>query len=425
MRIIDGKLAFCREPLRTPFGFKGGALTELWQVVCSLRLDNGALGLGVGVQSVLWSDARVFTGHTQAGGNALMLAVTEYALGWLAGREFAPPPSLLASLLPDTMAYARGVTGLEDLSKTFVLNALVPVDFALWQLQAQATGTQSFDTLVSPFCGSLTGRQPQLGNIPLVSYDKTPAEVQALAADGAFLFKIKIGVNPGGRNDPAEMLKADCARLSQIHALVRDVETPYTDTGHIAYYLDANGRYDSPDLVLRLLEHAASIGALERIVLLEEPFPEGSGLAVHNLPVRVAADESAHSAEELPGLLEKGYTAIALKPIAKTLSETLNVYQAAGNTPCFCADLTVPPYMLLWNQQVAARLPVLPGLRLGVVESNGAQNYTSWSRLKALCPEPDRPWLTAQNGLYPLEEAFYSSADCLRPPPGYLSMLSE
>lgn len=422
--ISDVRLDFQREPLASPFGFKGGALRELWQVLCAIRLEDGTEGLGVGVQSVLWSDARVYERHTPAGANALMFAVTEYAAGCLAGQTFQDPPALMRALLPRAARYAQAVTAMPNLSPTFALNALVAVDFALWQLYAATRRCRGFDEMTAPFTTKLTARQPMLGNIPLISYDKSPQAIHALAREGAFLLKIKIGANPGGRNDPQEMLRWDCERLSQIHEIVKDIRTPYTECGHPAYYLDANGRYDSRARLEALLTHAEAIGALERIVLLEEPFAQDNPLTVTDLPVRVAADESAHSAEDIPSLLARGYRAIALKPIAKTLSGTLEILEAAGSTPCFCADLTVPPIMLEWNENVAARLPILPGLKCGVIESNGAQNYIRWESLRSLAPQPDAPWLTPRRGSYRLDEAFFRSDALLKPAKGYLRTLS-
>ena len=112
---------------------------------------------------------------------------------------------------------------------------------------------------------------------------------------------------------------------------------------------------------------------------------------MHGLPVRVAGDESAHSAQDVARLTrEYGYSAIACKPIAKTLSVTLEMVRAAqkSGAACFCADLTVPPALLDWNMSLAARLPRVPGLRVGVVESNGPQDYTDWRRLDAMCAAP-------------------------------------
>src|SRR5690625_6031984 len=70
---------FDREPLARPFGFKGGYLKEIWQT--AVLMESGDFyGTGLGSQSVLWSEPRVFTTVSESAGNALMFAVTERAL---------------------------------------------------------------------------------------------------------------------------------------------------------------------------------------------------------------------------------------------------------------------------------------------------------------------------------------------------------
>ena len=60
MKIVKTNSNFIREPLKAPFGFKGGYLNELWQVVSKIETGD-EYGIGLGVQSVLWSDANVFS----------------------------------------------------------------------------------------------------------------------------------------------------------------------------------------------------------------------------------------------------------------------------------------------------------------------------------------------------------------------------
>ena len=81
--------------------------------------------------------------------------------------------------------------------------------------------------------------------------------------------------------------------------------------------------------------------------------------------------------------VRQGVFISSLKPIAKTLSVTMEMAECAkkNNVACFCADLTVNPVMVSWNQCVASRLPKLPGMLVGVVESNGAQNYVNWDKM--------------------------------------------
>ena len=78
--IVRTDLNFEREPLAAPWGFKGGYLTELWQSVALLQTDDGLVGLGLGAQSVLWSDPRIFESNSEPGGNSIMLMLTQFAL---------------------------------------------------------------------------------------------------------------------------------------------------------------------------------------------------------------------------------------------------------------------------------------------------------------------------------------------------------
>ncbi len=413
-------LLFSREPLLAPFGFKGGFVDEIWLVTSILEDTLGNTGVGTAVQSVLWSEPDVFAAMTSSGGNAAMLLVTEKALSLLENLPLTTPPQIIGQILPELYTYACKLTGQANLKKTFVLNALVSIDFALWQLYARQNQISHFDELIKDFSPSLTARHNRLGVIPLITYGMPLREIVELARQGVFFFKIKLGQDPGQRHDPAEMLQADKKRILEVHQALRDFTTPHTDSGHIMYYFDANGRYDSRQRLLSLLQFMEDTGILSRTIILEEPFPETAAINVSGLPVRIAADESAHSPDDVRRLIDDlGYGALALKPIAKTLSLSLAMLDIAVSRqiPCFCADLTVTPYLCEWNRNVACRLPPLPGLKTGVMESNGRQNYRNWEKLKASHPIPDAPWLEPEQGLYHLDDAFYmaSGGILLRP----------
>jgi len=412
MAIIQStSLSYRPEPLLHSFGFKGGALTELWQVYITITTDN-AVATGQSVQSVLWSDGAVFARWGQQQGNEKMLQLTAYALDLLKGRELEAPPVMLRKLLPKLMAYGVEITENETLRTTFALNALTGIDFCLWKLYRKELGEPDFDHLVAPFTQGLQQHQPRLGLIPLLTYDTSENQIRQLAEEGCFLFKIKIGSNPGGRNDLDEMLEWDMARLTQIHSVLSKFDTPWTDCGKPLYYLDANGRYDTIERVERFLKCAEEIGALKQIVLLEEPFAEDNIQNVQHLPVRIAADESAHCAEDAKRLMDEyGYSAMALKPIAKTLSVSLEVLEAAHkrSVPCFCADLTVNPTMVELNKRFAAGLSSLPGLKIGVFETNGAQNYANWVHLQTLCPAYGEDWTEPSMSCYNLPPNYYFS----------------
>jgi len=398
---------FEREPLVRPFGFKGGYMSEIWQSVAMLQSASGRRGIGLCSQGVLWSDAHVFAGHSESGGNALMYAMSEWALQRLKGQTFSDPVALLDSIRHDVYAYGKKITGHAGLRETFALNALVGVDFAAWLLYAAENGIVNFDDLIpAAYRPALAHRHTKVASIPLMAYGIPIEELKAAVDAGYFFMKIKIG-QPGTQ---AEMLEKDKARISAIHAAIGRARTSYTANGKLPYYFDANGRYESKDTLMRLIDHTKAIGAFDQIALIEEPFPEELEISIRDIPARIAADESAHTDADALKRIQMGYSAIALKPIAKTFSMSLKIAQVAHEhgVPCFCADLTVNPLLVEWNKNVAARLAPFPGLGLGLVETNGHQNYRNWETMRSWHTAPDAPWAQTSRGVFDLDADYYA-----------------
>jgi L-alanine-DL-glutamate epimerase-like enolase superfamily enzyme len=397
---------FEREPLLRPFGFKGGYMTEIWQTAALLESSSGRRSIGLCTQNVLWSDAQVFAAHSESGGNGLMYALTEHALQQLKGQRFTTPVDLLDAMLDDVYAYGTKITGVPALRKTFALNALVGVDNAAWLLYAAEHGITSFDDLIpAAYRPALATRHGKVASIPLMAYAIPVEEITAAVEQGYFFMKIKIG-QPGTQ---AEMLEKDKARLTALHRAIGGARTPHTASGKLPYYFDANGRYQTKEALLRLVDHAKAIGAFDQIAIIEEPFPEELETDVGDIPVRIAADESAHTDRDALARIQMGYGAIALKAIAKTLSMTMKIAQVAHEhkVPCFCADLTVNPILVDWNKNVAARLAPFPGIGLGLLETNGHQNYRNWATMQRYHPYPDAPWTRTVKGVFDLGPDFY------------------
>jgi len=402
-------LNFEREPLRRAFGFKGGYVSELWQTVALLESDSGIRVIGLGTQSVLWSDAAVFAAHSEAGGNALMYALSEFALQQVRGISFSDPISLLDEILGETYEYGKRITRNDSLRQTFVLNALVAVDNAAWLLYARENGFGSFNEMVpAPYRSVLSSRHAKVASIPQFSFKAPVSEIIGAVDKGHFILKLKLG--PPGRQE--EMLKWDMRRIEEIHIAVGHRETPHTENGKILYYLDPNGRYRNKETLLKLLDHVQRIGAMGQILLVEEPFPENFEVEVGDIGVRVAADESAHTENDTVRRIQMGYGAVALKPVAKTLSMTLKIARAAfeSGVPCFCADLTVNPILVDWNKNVAARLAPFPGLRTGLLENNGYQNYKRWDKLIGYHPCAGETWIHPEGGEFNLKNDFYAKS---------------
>jgi hypothetical protein len=397
---------FEREPLIRPFGFKGGYIHEIWQTANYLQSVSGIEKVGLGTQGVLWSDASVFTSHAESGGNALMYILNEYALQIVKGQSYTNPIDLLDRIFDEVYAYGKKITGNPALRKTFVLNSLVGVDNVAWMLFAAENQILRFDELIpEKYRPAFSNHHKKIASIPLMAYSIPISEIEQAVQSGYFFMKIKIG-QPGTQD---EMLSKDMERITSIHKAIGSYRTAHTADGKLPYYFDANGRYEKKETLLKLIDHAKKIGAFDQIAIIEEPFPEESEIDVTDIPVRLAADESAHTDKDALIRIDMGYKAIALKAIAKTLSMTMKIALVAKerNIPCFCADLTVNPILVDWNKNVAARLDSFPGLGTGLLETNGHQNYRNWETMESYHPFAAAPWRKTINGVFDLTDDFY------------------
>jgi len=409
IRVTGVDSNFEREPLIRPFGFKGGYMTEIWQTAARMESDSGLHKVGLCTQNVLWSDATVFAQQTESGGNALMYALAEYALKAIKGQTFEHPIALLDDILDDVFEYGKKITGNPHLRKTFALNALVGFDNAAWLLYAAENGITNFDGLIPDrYKPGLSHRHERVISAPSIAFTIPVSEIKQAADDGFFFIKIKLG-SPGSQQ---EMLARDMERLTEIHRTIGHYETKHTTDGKLPYYFDMNGRYESKDALLRLIDHSRKIGAYGQIAVLEEPFPEELKIDVSDIPLRLAADEAAHTDADALERIQMGYKSIALKAIAKTLSMTMKIAQVAHDhgIPCFCADLTVNPILQDWNKNIAARLAPLPGVNGGLMEANGHQNYSRWELMRSYHPLAGASWTKWQDGAFPLDDEFYAES---------------
>ena len=80
--------------------------------------------------------------------------------------------------------------------------------------------------------------------------------------------------------------------------------------------------------------------------------------------------------------------------------------------------------MVDWNKNVAARLPLLPGLKIGMLEANGHQNYEHWQKMKNYHPCCGASWIDPSGGIFYLDDSFYAkSGGIFEPMPHYEAMV--
>jgi L-alanine-DL-glutamate epimerase-like enolase superfamily enzyme len=425
IRIRSVALDFEREPLVRPSGFKGGFMTEYWQTIARVDGDSGKSHIGLGTQNVLWCDPAVLAKHSESAANALMLAVTDRALQMVAGESFTTPVELLDRILPELHEFAMRVTGVPRLRRTFTLNALVPVDNAAWLLYASENGFTTFDEMLpAEYRAGLSHRNREVASLPSVTYGLPIESVAKAAADGYFVIKLKLG-SPGTQ---AEMIEKDIARLTEVHRAIGALQTSHTSNGRLRYDLDPNQRYEKKETLLRLLDAAKRIGALEQVALVEEPFADENDESVRDVPALVVADESVTRVSDAARRIDQGYGGFALKGIAKTLSETLKIARLANERglACMSADLTVNPVLVDWNKNVAARLAPFPGFTSGMMETNGHQQYRRWSEMSSYHPRPEASWRRVNEGVFALDDDFYArSGGIFEEPAHYRQLVSR
>jgi L-alanine-DL-glutamate epimerase-like enolase superfamily enzyme len=409
IEIQNYRFNFEREPLIRPFQIKGASFTEKWTLVTSLESTRGIRATGIGGTAVLWSDPSVFFSYSEAGGNMVMAAMAERAARSARGKSFSTPLEIMETLIPEIHEYGKTITGNPKLTKTFTLNSFVSLDLALWVLYARETGIRTFEGLIpSEYRRAFSHRQEKIAHIPTISYNYPIEDLLKLVDSGHFFLKIKIGQ----AGNPEEMLRKDQERLTEIHRALQGKESPYTKNGKLLYYLDANARYPDKTTLWRLIDHAGRIGMLEQIALVEEPFLEDVKADVTDLPVRVAADESLHDVARVEERIDSGYKAMAIKPAGKTLSMSIQMADAAyrRGIPCYVADNACVPLLVEWNKNFAARLSPFPSLSVGILESNGEQNYKNWRKMVEDHPLYGARWIEPNGGFYQLDEDFYRTS---------------
>lgn len=409
IRITNTGAEFEREKLNGPFGFKGGYLSELWQVACKLQSSTGNSAVGLATQSILYADADLFIANSEAGGNALMFVLVNEALKLVKETPFQHPVELMDKIMPALRETAARVTGKKDLNQNFIYNALVSIDNAAWLLYAKENGLTSFDAIVpAPYQEALGHHNKGIAIMYQVPYDMPMTDLVNAMKEGYFVIKIKTGF-PGTQE---VMLERDMERLTQIHQTLKAYRTPHTPDGKLIYTMDANGRYEKKWQLEKYLAHAKRIGVFDQVLVYEEPFVESNNEYVGDLGIRIAADESVHVVADAAKRLEQGYSALVLKGIAKTLSQSMKIaaFAKEKNIPCLCADLTVNPVLVEWHKNLAARIAPFPGISMGLMETNGDLNYRNWGKMTRYQQRAGASWMQRKNGVFELDHDFYQAS---------------
>lgn len=438
--------AYAREPGQ--LGFAGGNMTAFFQKAVALQDSEGNVAGAFATLNPLWCDKpsykRLQDKHGNEKGEALanlfMSQTADFVLNLLEGRKFSSPGEALDEVLLKAHWYHRQITKEENLPLTSTLNALVPVDIANYVLHAKANGIDNFDGIIPVDSQRwFTQTIDQVAIIPLVSYSIDQAGIEALIRDGYKIFKTKMGAyNPAhdmdSDADMEAMFETDTQKALLVYNLIKDLKTDLTEDGRVPIYLDFNGRLGTGDKAVELLqkyvEFAKQNGFLDRVIVFEEPFSNMMEIGadvykeLKEAGITIVADECAHSAEDVGKLLRLGVRGFALKPAAKTYTETFRMvdaiekYNAKADSGdkafYFCADLTVVPWLVDANLQFTARSSPWPGLanRVRMLETNWRQHYDDLPGIMHRYT-PSFVVMQENNGVFRLNEQWYKGGGSL------------
>ena len=278
------------------------------------------------------------------------VVVAHVAGGGHSGRGEAVPYARYGESVDDAVKALNGLRGPltrarlpELLPAGAARNAL---DCALWDLAAKQAGKRAWDL------AGLAPPQPAMTCYTLSLGDPEQMATDAKAVPRLKLLKLKLG----GAGDPERMAAVRAARPDA--RIVADANEAWT---------------------VEQLEPFLAAAAAAGVELIEQPLPASDDAALAHIarPVPVCADESAHTAADLPRLAGR-YDAVNIK-LDKTggLTEALAMAQAAQ----------AAGFKIMIGSMVATSLAAAPALLLA--------GYADWVDL-------DGPLLLARDRDPPL-----------------------
>ena len=135
IKINNSNCTYQIQPLTHPFGFKGAYSSCIWTVEVKLE-SHETKASGSSIQGVLWSDGSLYSSIKEQKANEYMFNITSYVCEKLIGMCFTHPEDLFDNIFQLAMDYAHSVLRIFP-RKTFILNALVPIDNAIRMLYSR------------------------------------------------------------------------------------------------------------------------------------------------------------------------------------------------------------------------------------------------------------------------------------------------
>jgi len=328
-----------RYPFIKPFVLSGGTITSFLQLFCEIETTDGVLGLGHSGISPVWSDKRPDVSFDDKERQSVELA--GFVAGRLAGRSFENPFEAFDFMKAAADEFSAAI-GLPRLSRYVCLS---PIDMAVWDAYARFRDQNVFECIAGEFpeLGRFFGAPRDLEVAHTIGVGEDPAvELKFAVKHGIRWFKLKL---KGNIEDDIRAIKKFFSVFSGISPQV---------------ILDGNEGYSANDLE-SLVSALSKEEFFTSVEYIEQPVSRSGGesVMVAGDTVPVFADEMVCDCGDLMVARRLGYRGIALKPTAKTLSETVRMLPLIEEIgfKVSIADLTnAAPLAYLFHCAFASRI---------------------------------------------------------------------
>ncbi len=366
-------------------GFKFGntIINSLLQAVIKITISDGNRftdGYGQAGLCPPWNDKSPARSNISLSEKENeMKKIISFTIGKYKNSTFNTPLELYDNLISEITDFSFSVNPENPVPPLMIMNSVSAVDLALWETYARFKEKNVFEVIPEDFKNYFSGDHKQVIVLHTVGgTDSLDSIQEAINKEGICAFKIKLGGDPDWNKQ----------RIKDIHSRFgnMDTESSIFNDGKISYTFDLNEQCRDSEDLFRLVDFLDKTGIAGRTILIEEPFfRDNYSARVDNPGIDMEADERLVSVEDVVRVFELGYKRIAIKPSARTFSESLKMVIKGlelGMKPGVMDLTNGVPFAFPAGVLTASKLPQY-GSELPFLETNGRQYY-DWAGLAGL-----------------------------------------
>jgi|GEM_PF-4863355 len=306
-KIIEIKITTERYPFIKPFQLSGGVINDFLQLFCTATIEcDGKKFRGSGHAGIspIWSDKRKGVSFSEK--EAQSVALARCAAGIILGKEFLEPLAAFEHIKKAAKEFSLE-NGLPKLSQYV---AMSPLDMAIWDAFARSKNKNIYHCLPNEIKTlKIFGKPRDIWVAHTIGIGEDSRNELAFAKKhGLKWFKIKLKGDLGRDKNVLEVFFADFFSLMP------------------KVILDGNEGYSAADLK-KLVVWLGTQKFVKSISYIEQPIARDSKASLLGIKSAfpIFADEMVCDAGDLKKAIKLGYQGVALKPTAKTFSETIKM----------------------------------------------------------------------------------------------------